>query len=300
MSGLDSELQNIVKSSKSEADIVKALQALAFNGKQHQSLFKEIILSDKSFTLRQTAFTALLKSDAVSASGLFADYLAKLSGADKKNALEVFSGSASGSKLLLNSIESGKLTSADFDMSMAERIFSFNKKNKAAKELFTVHKKIEAAEEKAFKGKLEKFMKIASKRGGDPAMGKSFFNALCLSCHSVGSEGAGFAPPLDGSSHREDEALLTAILNPDAAVESNYYLYRLIKKDGSTLEGYREKSDEDGTTMRFMGGASVFIPASDIQSGNFVGKRSVMPKGLIDNLGEKQIADVLAYIRSLK
>ena len=110
MSGLDSELQNIVKSSKSEADIVKALQALAFNGKQHQSLFKEIILSDKSFTLRQTAFTALLKSDAVSASGLFADYLAKLSGADKKNALEVFSGSASGSKLLLNSIESGKLT----------------------------------------------------------------------------------------------------------------------------------------------------------------------------------------------
>ena len=131
-------------------------------------------------------------------------------------------------------------------------------------------------------------------------MGKPLFNALCLSCHSVGSEGAGFAPPLDGSAHREDEALLTAVLNPDAAVESNYYLFRLIKNDGSTIEGYREKIDDRGTTMRFMGGVSVFIPATDIKSGNFVGKRSVMPKGLIDSLGEKQIADILAYIRSLK
>jgi mono/diheme cytochrome c family protein len=52
--------------------------------------------------------------------------------------------------------------------------------------------------------------------------------------------------------------------------------------------------------MRFMGGASVFIPASDIKSGNFVGMRSVMPKGLIDNFSEEQIADILAYIRSLK
>ncbi|MCM8532628.1 MAG: c-type cytochrome [Lentisphaeraceae bacterium] len=300
ISGLDSELQNIIKTSNSEADIVSAIQALSLNGKGHLNLFQEIVISDKAFTVRHTALLALLKSDANLSSSIFPSHLTKLKGGDKKLTLDSFSSSDAGSKILLNSLKSGSLTSSDFDMSMAERIHSFNRNDKLAKNLFIELKKVEAEEEKAFKHKLEKYMHIAKKNSGNPAMGKPLFTALCLSCHAVGSEGAGFAPPLDGSAHRENEALLTAILNPDAAVESNYYLYRLLKKDGTTIEGYREKSDERGATMRFMGGGSMFIPASDIQKGHFVGKRSVMPKGLIDSLSTTQVADVLAYIKSLK
>lgn len=300
ISGLESEIQQIVKNSSSETDSIQALQALANNGKKFADLFKTILLSDKSFALRQAAIMALLKTNETSVAELFPNYLDNLPGTDKQTALEAFSGSANGSKILLSAIKSEQLSKNEFNISMAERIFSFNKKVKAAKELYNFHKKIEAEEAKAFKGKLAKFMKIAEQKGGDPTQGKLLFTGLCLSCHSVGGQGAGFAPPLDGSAHRENEALLTAILNPDAAVESNYYLYRVIKKDGSTLEGYCEKSDERGTTMRFMGGSSLFIPASEIKSGNFVAKRSVMPKGLIDSLGQSQVENILAYIRSLK
>lgn len=52
----------------------------------------------------------------------------------------------------------------------------------------------------------------------------------CLLCHQVGNKGQNIAPALDGSASREYEALLTAILNPDAAVESNYAVYRVKKK----------------------------------------------------------------------
>ena len=300
ISGLESELQQIVKGSSSEADSMKALQALAYSGKKYTGLFKDIILSNKSFALRQTAVMALLKTNEASVAELFSNYLASLSETHQQTALEAFSGSANGSKILLSAIKSEQLTKKEFTITMAERIFSFNKKDNVAKDLYNFCKKMEAEESKAFKGKLAKFMKIAEHKGGDPTQGKLLFTGLCLSCHSVGSEGAGFAPPLDGSAHRENEALLTAILNPDAAVESNYYLYRLIKNDGSTLEGYREKSDERGTTMRFMGGSSLFVPSSEIKNGHFVAKRSVMPKGLIDALGESQVENILAYIRSLK
>ena len=300
VTGLDKELLNVVKTSSSDNDVIKAIQALSVDGKAHARVFEELVKSNKAFKVRQEAFVALLKSNTTNANDLFQTHLASSSSTERKQALENFSSFTAGSRLLLTAIDSNKLKDDEFDISMAERILGFNKINKTAKALYASRKKVEAEEKKVFKHKLEKFMAIAAKKEGNPAMGKPLFNALCLSCHSVGSEGAGFAPPLDGSAHREDEALLTSILDPDAAVESNYYLYRLIKKDGSTLEGYREKADERGTTMRFMGGASLFVPASDIKSGTFVGSRSVMPGGLIDGLGEEQVSDMLAYIRSLK
>ena len=143
-------------------------------------------------------------------------------------------------------------------------------------------------------------MLIAEKADGDPAAGKVFFTALCLSCHKVGDGGAGFAPALDGSAHRENEALLTSILDPDAAMESAYALFRIIKKDGSSIEGYMESRNDRGTTLRFMGGASLFTPIADIKSQRHVPGRSVMPKGLMDALSDEQIANLLAYIKTIK
>ena len=94
--------------------------------------------------------------------------------------------------------------------------------------------------------------------------------------------------------------MLTAILDPDAAIEGNYTLYRIYKRDGSTIEGYLEHKDAKGATMRFMGGAKLFVPRTDIADATFVSGRSVMPSGLIDAMPEEQIANILAYIRTLK
>ena len=44
----------------------------------------------------------------------------------------------------------------------------------------------------------------------------------------------------------------------------------------------------------------VFIQASDIKSQSFLGGRSFMVKGLIDGYSDEQVADLLAYIKTLK
>ena len=94
--------------------------------------------------------------------------------------------------------------------------------------------------------------------------------------------------------------MLTAILDPDAAVESSYAVYRVTRTDGTTLEGYLIKRDNRGTTLGFMGGSSHFIQTEDIGSQGFLGGRSFMPKGLIDSYSDEQVSDLLAYIRTLK
>ena len=86
----------------------------------------------------------------------------------------------------------------------------------------------------------------------------------------------------------------------DAALEGGYVLYRISRKDGSVLEGFMQNKDDRGTTLRFMGGAQLFVDAADIQSERYIGGRSVMPKTLVDGLPDDQFANLLAYIRTLK
>ena len=74
----------------------------------------------------------------------------------------------------------------------------------------------------------------------------------------------------------------------------------MTKQDGSSLEGYLVKRDSRGTTLAFMGGSQVFVEAQAIKSQGFLGGRSFMMKGLIDNYTDNQVADLLAYIRTLK
>ena len=131
-------------------------------------------------------------------------------------------------------------------------------------------------------------------------MGKALFHGMCLSCHLVGSEGRGIAPALDGSAAREPEALLTAILDPDAAVEGAYVLHRVVTRQGEIIEGYRKRTDSSGTIISSLNGGDIFIPAHKIALAEFVGSRSFMPSSLVSGLPDETLGHLLAYIRTLK
>ena len=133
---------------------------------------------------------------------------------------------------------------------------------------------------------------------GDPAKGKLTFTT-CLACHGLGSEGHDIAPALDGSGHRELEHLLTAIIDPDAAVEGSYGLYRVTRANGSVVEGYLDKKEALGTTVAMMGGARIFVPRNEIKTENFVGGRSFMIPSF-GALPDDAMADLVAYIATLK
>ena len=123
---------------------------------------------------------------------------------------------------------------------------------------------------------------------------------MCLSCHVVGDQGAGVGPALDGSSERDTEHLLTAILNPDAAAESAYVLFRTIESSGLITEGLKARQDDRGTSVAHQGGMVTYIPKRTIRQQQHVGSTSFMPTGLIDSMPDETIAHLLAYIKTLK
>ncbi|WP_025764248.1 DUF7133 domain-containing protein [Dyadobacter tibetensis] len=291
---------SILSKDVSEKTLTLALKAMEVDPAGSRSILVALLKNEKiGVDLKRQVIGNLLKSDAAEAQRLVLSWLPALSESEKKELVTDLSRTVEGGALMKALYGNKKLSSKSFDLSAAERILDAKKSDVHAQQLLKEVKAAEVASKQQLQKKLDHYMALAAKKSGAPENGKLLFQT-CLLCHQVGNEGQKIAPALDGSASRETEALLTAILDPDAAVESNYAVYRISKKDGSTVEGYLVNKDERGATIAFMGGTTVFVPASSIARQGFMGGRSFMVKGLIDHYSDQQVADLLSYIKTLK
>ena len=297
---LRNEVLPFVDNSSSPEMIQMAMLALKNQPMENKAMFTKIAKMEAlDIGLRAAAIQVLAIANLKSATEITSNCMTDLDVAQKKIVIKTLSNSTEGSEILKQLFDKQLVTANEFDLSSAEKVFQSNTEDVRGIRLFDQVKNRITEEKSAFESKLNRFMAIAEKEDGNPENGEKLFQT-CLLCHSVGDKGHDFAPALDGSALRESEALLTALLNPDAAVESSYATYRVIKKDGNTIEGYLVKKDERGTTIGFMGGSRQFVQASEIKFGGFLGGRSFMPKGLIDNYSDEQVSDLLAFIKTLK
>ncbi len=284
-----------------EAYIESALTILQRNASGHVELFKQA-LADKRLSVeaRLTALTSLAEADAVVSKGAAKSALKRLPDSAHEGLAHRLVRSSGGTSLLLDLLSWGTLNDSIVDRELAEAMTTKSGADARAKGWLKKTGKARKAVEKVAHDRIRELTKIAKKGKGAPEKGLLAFKGVCLSCHTVGGEGAGFAPPLDGSGYRDTEHLLTALVDPDAAVEGSYALYRIFKPDGSKLEGFLESEGSRGVTLRFMGGARLFVPRTEIVTQGYVTGRSVMPSQLMAAFSDAQVADLLAYISTLK
>jgi putative heme-binding domain-containing protein len=129
--------------------------------------------------------------------------------------------------------------------------------------------------------------------------GRELVQSFCLACHRIADKGVSLAPPLDGSAARDVDALITAILEPDAAVETVFRLYRVETNDGGKLEGFRKSADAKEITLMFMGGTTQTVPVAGVKNAGYVQGKSAMPP-LGAGMSDQQVADIVRYLRTVK
>lgn len=153
-------------------------------------------------------------------------------------------------------------------------------------------------EEQARKTKFAKYAAIA-KQPGDPAAGRKLVEASCMICHKILGEGVMIGPDLSGAGAMGLDALLGNILYPNDKMESGYYRHDVTLKDGSLVSGFLVSETAAQISIRAIGADERVIARAQI-AGHNVSKRSLMPEGLIDGMSEKQVADLLSYLTTLK
>ena len=139
---------------------------------------------------------------------------------------------------------------------------------------------------------------------GDPQRGAELLHgprgAICLTCHQVGPHGRDFGPAFDGiGSRRTKEHLLKSLLVPSAEVETSYVHYTLsTKSKPAPISGFIRHHDRSGILLRDAALQETTIPIADIATMTS-SDISIMPAGLAQAFSDNEIADLLAYLKSL-
>jgi putative heme-binding domain-containing protein len=154
------------------------------------------------------------------------------------------------------------------------------------------------AEASALETKFALFRSLAN-RPGDIPRGRQVFDASCGLCHSVHGQGGKIGPVLDGAGASDVEGLLRNILTPNAAMEAGYRRFRVETRDGDVQEGLLVSQDENTILLRQPNSEDLRIQRAKIKRAAFT-RISLMPEGLLEAMKPAEVADLLAYLRTLK
>ena len=138
----------------------------------------------------------------------------------------------------------------------------------------------------------------------DPDRGRDlFFSAQggnCASCHQVDGIGKNHAPDLTEIASRADaKVLIDSILNPSADIVEGFSAQSIATKDGKAYSGIILEETGRAVTMALMGGATVELKRRDIASREGL-PISAMPSGFGAMMTSSQLADLVAYLQTLK
>ena len=136
---------------------------------------------------------------------------------------------------------------------------------------------------------------------GDPARGKAVFEGAggCARCHRVEGKGPRLAPDLSSvGAYRTADALQRTILDPNANILPMNRSVRAVTKDGKVITGRRLNEDTYAVQLIDEQERLISLEKSDLREYTVI-RGSSMP-GYKDKLGAADLADLLAYLLSLK
>jgi putative heme-binding domain-containing protein len=139
---------------------------------------------------------------------------------------------------------------------------------------------------------------------GDADRGRRLYaetaGMLCRNCHRVGETGLAVGPDLTAIARQRTRAeLLESILDPSRKIDPKWIAYVVETKAGQVHTGLLVERTPDRVTLRPADNKTIDVPAAEIEQ-LVPQQRSLMPDLLYRDLTADQLADLLAYLESLK
>ncbi|MEX1223957.1 MAG: PVC-type heme-binding CxxCH protein, partial [Pirellulales bacterium] len=130
--------------------------------------------------------------------------------------------------------------------------------------------------------------------GANIEQGKELYKKSCAQCHRLYGEGGQIGPDLTGANRNNLHYLLENIIHPSAEVSADYRMTVLTLEDGRVLNGLITAESDRTVTLQSPTEEFV-VPRESIES-NERTNLSPMPEGLLEQLSEEQVRDLIAYL----
>jgi len=267
-----------------------ALRLVALAGADdHLALFKQTIEAQAPAAMQRAAVRALGRAGGTEPATYLLDTWHTLTPELRDEAVNVFMTEERAS-LLLDAVEADVVQPATIGWERRVVLMRDTEEpiRSRARSLLSV-------EEPSPEALLERYQ-TALAQDGNADRGEATFTRVCGPCHQSGAIGeATFGPDLATVRHWPRQALLAKILDPNRSVAVGYEFWTVARESGGTAAGVI--TDETPTSITVRNQADVqTIPRTDIASIT-AATTSAMPPGLTAQIDERQMADLLAFLK---
>lgn len=275
---------------QSEVDRCDAIALAALTNNAAESL-GPLAVSDESQVVRMAAIAALAKLPDVKAWPPLLDGFSGETPTMQRAILDGLTAKPDRVALLLDAIESGAVKPTELDVNRAKQLLDHADA--------TIKQRVEKllasavpADRAKVLGEYHGVLDLES----DPARGQAIFQKNCATCHRINNVGTDVAPDISDSRERLPEQLLADIIQPNRAIDSNYFSYTLVTTEGLTHTGILTAETSTSVTLKQAEGKTITLPRDQIDDLRSDGV-SLMPDGLEKNISPQEMADLIAFIK---
>lgn len=271
-----------------------AIELLAFADfdTASQSL-PELLTSSVPPPLQQAAVAALGRMDHVSIAQLLLQEWRSYSPATRRVVVSELLSTPARIAVLLDAVAAGEVRRSDIERSAIQQLATHKDKSIRARS-----QKLLTGDVQTNRSKVVADYQDVLKLTGDISRGQAVFRKTCSVCHKVGDMGHNVAPELKSVKNKSEADLLIAILDPNREALPNYNLYSLVTEQGRTVSGIIAAETANAITLRRAEGKEDVVLRSNIEEMASTGV-SLMPEGLEKELTQQQLADVIAFVKSI-
>jgi putative heme-binding domain-containing protein len=139
---------------------------------------------------------------------------------------------------------------------------------------------------------------------GSVSAGRTLFTKTvgvqCRNCHRVGKQGKSVGPDLDGIAKKNDRrALLESILQPSKKIDPKFRAYLVETVQGRVHTGLLVSKSDKTVVLRDATGKDLRIATENVEM-IVAQPKSLMPELLVKDMTAQQLANLLAFLESLK
>lgn len=251
----------------------------------------DLLTPSQPYEVQTAVVSGLVDRGSDDALGRLLDVVDQVSPRVRTQILLGVAGERRGAELMADRIDSGQLSPGELDENVRHALLSVPDplRHRLVGLLETSAPAIERSEV------IRQFERL-DPTTGSLERGAQVFAQNCAICHHPENQDAAIGPNLDGLTDRSTPALLTAIFDPSAAIESRYRQYRILTTDGRLRAGIITTESSASVTLGKADGTTETLLRSDIERIS-PAPQSLMPNGLEQNISREQLVDLLAYLQ---
>jgi putative membrane-bound dehydrogenase-like protein len=271
----------------------RALQALV--AKKAKNLDALLLESLADATIARSALKGLAEYDHPDTAAAMIARYSTFEPSARQDALQTLASRATWATKLIDALENEKIPRSDVTAYTARQLYSLNnaqlteRLKKVWGELRTT-----PAEKQQLISTFKKRFTLEAIQRSDRSAGRAIFQKTCANCHRFFDAGGKIGPDITGSQRTNLDYLLQTLIDPSAAVNKDYQMQVVQTVDGRTITGLVLEESKTALTIQTVN-EKVVIPVDEIEARK-LSTVSMMPDGLLQNLSNDQLRQLLAYL----